>query len=187
MYYCMTNVGLNLLGNSDWRLGIQCAKKLKDLEEKKRGDEIEVKIWVLTTKHKQISILSSSVRLFCIDKTLGTYSIGYQANDLLCHSFLSMGQAITTFSNYKISATLSALDLHLKCKGMLGNKRTTAVIIPPATQRYPELSAQDQCHDFTYSAASRDAIVFVTLLILRSLNFSKTQHSAFWNTSKVHR
>lgn len=65
---CTTNIGLNLYGNSDRRLRNQCAKKnLKQLEEKKERRGRSGKK-VLTTKHKQVSILSSTVRLFCLDK-----------------------------------------------------------------------------------------------------------------------
>jgi len=65
--YCTTNVGLNLYGSSDWRLGNRCAKKPKEWEDEKRREE-DMKSRVLITKPKPVFILSSAVRVFCLDK-----------------------------------------------------------------------------------------------------------------------
>lgn len=82
------------------------------------------------------------------------------------------------------SSALLSLDLHLR--GKCWNHRTITFIIPSATQRYPKVSDQPGCWGFMCSTAPGTAVIFCTLHILRSLYFAKTQHSAFWNSSKIH-
>lgn len=84
------------------------------------------------------------------------------------------------------SATLFALDLHLKLRGKWWNQRTITVIIPSATQQYTKVADWDQCWGFMCSTSPGTVIIFFTLHILRSLYFAKTQSSAFWNSSKIH-
>lgn len=81
------------------------------------------------------------------------------------------------------SLALCALYLHLK--GKWWKQKTITVTIPSATQRYPKVSDWHQCWGFMCSTALGTAVIFFTLHILRSLNFAKTQHSAFWNSSKT--
>lgn len=84
------------------------------------------------------------------------------------------------------SSALFALDLHSKLRGKWWNQRTIAIIPPSAAQQYPKVSEWHQCWGFMCSTAPGTAVIFFTLLILRSLYFAKTQHSAFWNSSKIH-
>lgn len=90
------------------------------------------------------------------------------------------------FLYWNKSATPFALDLHLQLRGKWWNQRTIPVIIPSATQRYPKVSGWDQRWGFMCSTSPGTLVIFVTLHILRSLYFAKTQRLAFWNSSKIH-